>query len=753
MVFVIGACAIFLSPLTGQENRRALENQIPKPVANGTAREVGRYPESARMDVAIGLPLSDKEALKAFIAALYDPTSPDYKRYLTPDQFTERFGASAADYQKVADFLKSSGLTVTAITPNRMLVDVTGSVSDFERVFHFTMGTYQHPSESRQFHAPNVEPSVPLDIPILDVMGLDDYMPPRRMDTRIAPQAKVQSNLITGSGPYGSFQSKDLRAAYAPGVALDGSGQTVGIVQFGPYNPTDITTFEQAVGLPNVPIVNVLLDGVNGIWTPGYNDGEQAGDTEMAISMAPGLSQVLVYEGNNFGDVLNRMATDNAAKQLSTSWGVLPAPSTMDQIFMEFAAQGQAFFAASGDGGSYSSPSTFFSPGGDPYITLVGGTSLTTTGPGGAWLSETAWKYSGGGFDSSYTIPSWQNGISMTANMGSTTFRNYPDVAIVGDTVLFGVNNGQMVVGGGTSGSAPLWAGFLALANQQAAASQKPPVGFLNPTIYALGQGSRYNVDFHDITTGNNTNATNPNLYYAVPGYDLTTGWGTPTGQNMIDDLVGSGAGAPGFSLSLAPYAINVAVGASADTSVAVNPYGGFTSVVGLAVSGLPSGVTASFSPSSTASGSTLTLTVSAFVPAGAYIGTITGSSGLLNQTIAMTLMVATPITPDFTVSASPSILSATLGSTTQSVIEITPVGTFNNPVALSVTGVPQGIAASFSPASTASSSTLTLSVGSQVTPGIYTINIAATSGPLNHVSTVGLYVPASIPAPVPIDL
>jgi subtilase family serine protease len=200
MISLIGALAVAFLPSASAQDRRTLEDQIPKPVASRSVRALGRYPGSARVDVAIGLPLSDKQGLKAFIDALYDPAGPEYKRYLTPDQFTARFGASAADYQKVVDFVKSSGLTVTATTPNRMIVDVTGSVSDFERVFHFTMRTYPHPSEPRSFHAPDVEPSVPLEIPILDIMGLDDNMPPYRMGANSSPRANAQSD-TTGSGP------------------------------------------------------------------------------------------------------------------------------------------------------------------------------------------------------------------------------------------------------------------------------------------------------------------------------------------------------------------------------------------------------------------------------------------------------------------------------------------------------------------------------------------------------------------------
>ena len=736
-------------PLSGADGRRTLDNQIPLPVANGM-RAVGRYPGSARMNVAIGLPLGDKEGLKAFIDALYDPASPAYKSYLTPDQFTARFGATTADYQKVVEFVKSSGLTVTAATPNRMIVDVTGSVSDFERVFQFKMRTYQHPTESRQFHAPDVQPSVPADIPVLDVVGLDDYLLPHRMDVKARPDAVHPET--TGSGPGGGFLAKDLRAAYIAGVTLTGAGQSIGLLEFGPYSTGDVIAYEQATGLPNASVVNVLLDGLNGVWTPGYGDGEQAVDVEMAIAMAPG-AQILVYEGTSGVDIMNRMATDNAARQLSCSWG-FGYSLILEQILMQYAAQGQSFMQSSGDGGTWTTPIN--APGGDPYTTEVGGTSLVTNGPGGAWVSETTWKGSGGGVDSSYPIPSWQAPVSMTTNLGSTRYRNFPDVAMIGDTVIYNIAGGRGGLAGGTSFSSPLFAGVVALANQQAAANLKPPVGFLNPVVYALGQSSRYNLDFHDITVGNNTNTASPNLYYAVPGYDLTTGWGSPTGQNLINDFAGGGSTAQGFTLTVAPYQITVNPGGSGSATVTVLPYGGLSGAVTFAISGLPSGVAAAFTPVSSAAAvgsSTMTLTVPSSVPVGSYIGTIAVSAGLSKQTVAMTLVVVAPVTPDFTISASPSILNAIPGATVQSAIAITPVGTFAGAVSLSVTGAPSGVTASFSPASTAATSSLTLSVGSQVTPGIHILTIAASSGTLSHSSTIGLLVRASAQSATAVDL
>jgi hypothetical protein len=239
--------------------------------------------------------------------------------------------------------------------------------------------------------------------------------------------------------------------------------------------------------------------------------------------------------------MLNRMATDNLAKQLSCSWyqpGAAGNPAA-DQIFQQMAAQGQSFYNASGDNDAYTGLISF--PGDTPYLTQVGGTTLTTTGPGGAWVSETVWNRnngigSGGGISTQYPIPSWQTNINMTPGQGSTTLRNVPDVALTSEGVYVRANGANYNVGG-TSCAAPLWAGFGALINQQAAVSGHAPVGFVTPAIYALGSSPNYTACFHDTTTGNNTNSSSPTKFYAVTGYDLCTGWGTPAGQNLINAL------------------------------------------------------------------------------------------------------------------------------------------------------------------------------------------------------------------------
>jgi hypothetical protein len=125
----------------------------------------------------------------------------------------------------------------------------------------------------------------------------------------------------------------------------------------------------------------------------------------------------------------------------------------------------------------------------------------------------------------------------MINNHGSTTMRNVPDVALTGDNVFVVYSNGISGSFGGTSCASPLWAGFIALVNQQAVANGQATVGFINPAIYTIGKGTNYATDFHDITTGSNTWSGSLTNFYAVPGYDLCTGWGTPAGQSLINAL------------------------------------------------------------------------------------------------------------------------------------------------------------------------------------------------------------------------
>ncbi len=556
---------------------------------------------------------------------------------------------------------------------------------------------------------------------------------------------------VTGSGPGGSYLGSDMRAAYYGGTTLTGTGQAVGILEFGGYNLNDVNaTFTNAGQSYTVPINNVLLDGATG--AAEGDDGEQVLDIVQAIGMAPGLSQVRVYigVGNDDAIILNSMATENIAKQLSISWSWLADDVTTDDaFFQEFAAQGQSIFAASGDEGAFDAAiDPYFYPGEDAYVTAVGGTHLTTNGAGGAWASETAWNSegygSGGGVSpDAIAIPSWQTGVASTANGGSTALRNVPDVAMEGDFDNYNCSLATGCGGGaaGTSFAAPRWAGFLALVNQQAVEAGTAPmggVGAINPQIYAIGAGANYPSDLHDITVGTNDTEGQPVSFNAVSGYDLVTGWGSASGQSLIDALAGPQV--PGYWLTSSSSNLSIAQGASASTTITVTDAGGFSGSVNLAVtSTLPTGVTAAWGTNPTTGTSVLTLTASSTAPGATATVTITGTSGTM--TVSTNLEV-TVHPPSFTLSTSPAVLTVNQGASGTSTVTVNPQYGFSGSVSLAVTSaLPTGVTASWGTNPTSGTSVLTLTASSTAPAATVSVTITGTSGSLTASTTMTLVV------------
>ncbi len=524
-------------------DQRLWSTHVPRLVAQGKLAPLGRVPATNQMRLAISLPLRDPAGLTNLLAAIYNPASPAFHHYLTPVEFTARFGPTPAEYAAVIEFARTNGLMVTANHRNRLLVDVTGSVAAVERAFRVRLSNYRHPREPRNFFAPDSEPVVAAGLPLFHVSGLDNYSVPH-------PNLCVRTNAASapvmshgGSSPYnGSYLGEDFRRAYVPETALTGAGQNVGLLQFDGFYAADITNYANAIGLTNnAPrLVVVSVDG--GVATPGSGNIEVALDLEMVMSMSPGVSNIYVYEAPNpspWVDLLSRMANDNLAKQLSCSWGGGGSDPAAEQIFQQMAAQGQSFFNASGDSDAFTGAVEF--PSDSPNIMQVGGTTLTTD-TNADYISETVWNWGGGqggsgGISGYYSIPYWQLGLDMTTNQGSLARRNLPDVALTADNVYVIYGNGLSNNVGGTSCAAPLWAGLTALVNQQSVQLSQPSVGFMNPALYALARGTNYQSLFNDITTGNNTSVGSPTNFFAVPGYDLCTGLGTPRGTNFINAL------------------------------------------------------------------------------------------------------------------------------------------------------------------------------------------------------------------------
>lgn len=514
-----------------------LTTHVPAAVADGSALMVAEPDPERTLHVAIVLPMRDLAGLDALIRDIYDPANPAYRHYLSVAQFTERFGPTAANYAAALEFFGAQGLKVTGTAANRYMIDATASVATLERVLHVKFGLYQHPAERRLFIAPASEPTVALNVPLLHVVGLDDFTLPT---PRVVHGAEVPDGApsLTGSAPGGWYLGSDIRAAYYGGGPLTGAGQSLGLMELGPYDPTDIEDYFAQFGPPlSTAVVPISTDGSPATCAGKCNDVEQALDIEYAIAMAPALTQVQVYVAATADSVLNRMASDNVSAQLSTSWGWKQEAATDDPIFMEMAVQGQTLLTASGD------YSTLIKSGPWPeesaYITGVGGTDLRTTGPGGAWAGETGWKDSAGGpsVDRAITIPTYQIPFINAANQGSMTLRNVPDIGGDADTLNY-ICAEQKCSGqwGGTSFASPIWGGFVALANQQAAERGAPRIGFLNPLVYALGGHKDYKVLFHDTIGGTS------GLYTAVKGYDLVTGFGSPDGPALIDALLQSAA-------------------------------------------------------------------------------------------------------------------------------------------------------------------------------------------------------------------
>jgi subtilase family serine protease len=559
--FLVRLC-LLLASLQAISGRAANERQsiggvVPKVVP--TLQPVGRLEGSQRLKLAIGVAPRDEQGLDTFIQEVYDPASPNYHSYLAPGQFVERFGPTEQDYQALIDYAKASGLNVTRQYSNRVVLDVEGAVTNIEKALQVTLRTYQHPTESRTFYAPDVEPSLALGVRILHIEGLDNYTRPHPKHTR---HLVDQNTPKLGSAPSGQLWGNDFRDAYVPGTTLTGAGQSVGLVELEGFYPQDITDYENAIGMSvnNRPqLVVVTVDSAAVPNEPGGDNGEECSlDIEIAVAMAPGLSNVYVFEdGDNnlsgnipFDHIFEKMVDYPNVLQFSCSWGgTTQQDPTAETLFKQMAAQGQSFFDASGDGGAFVGTVEF--PSDSPNITQVGGTTLTDGGgPSYPWESEVVWDAgsgprerdpasSSGGISTYYAIPSWQAGISMTENMGSTTMRNTPDVAANANNCYLYTDDGQASGGwAGTSCAAPLWAAFTALVNQQAATNGLAPVGFLNPALYALASGTNYASYFHDITSGNNTWEQSPGQFYAAPGYDLCCGLGTMTGTNLINALV-----------------------------------------------------------------------------------------------------------------------------------------------------------------------------------------------------------------------
>ncbi len=747
-LLAISAIAFAVSVPAHAENQSPVTKHVREVTRTGEARAIGSLPATKVLQLDLVLQLRDRQGLQNFLALAYDPQSPAFHEWITPQEFTERFGPTQKDYDTVIAFAKSHGLEVVGGTRDGFEVQVKGTVANIEKAFNVKMLTFQHPTEDRTFFAPDREPSADLPFQLWHISGMDDFSKPHPLYVKKSDYAKahgldpeaVVSHATTGSGPSASFLGSDMRAAYYGGTALTGAGENLGLFEYEGTDLADLTTYYTNVKQTE-PVTPVLLstDGTSTSCTENSgkcDDTEQTLDMTQIMGMAPGLASLTVYIGSTDTAIISSMTTHSPLPlTIGCSWGWTPAdPSTLDPYFEKMASQGQTFFAASGDSSTWSSSNEAW-PADDANVISVGGTDLTTAAAAGAWKSETAWVDSGGGISpDKIAIPSWQTPVINSTNKGSTTYRNGPDVSANANFSFYVCADQTTCTAnsyGGTSFAAPMWAGYIALADQQAGKG----LGFIDPAMYTIEEGSSYATDFHDITSGTSGS------YSATTGYDLVTGIGSPNGNGLITALAGGGSTSPSYSLSAT--AASVTQGSTGTSTVTVSVAGGFDSAVVFSASGLPSGVTAAFNPTSVtgAGSSTLTFTATSTAATGSFTVTVTGTSGTTVETTTLTLTVNSSVTPGFSLKPASSAVTLAPGKSTTDVITSTAVGGFDSKVTLSYSGEPTGVTVTFSPTSITGTgtSTATIKATAKAKAGTSTITITGTSGTTKETTTITL--------------
>jgi subtilase family serine protease len=570
------------------------------PAVPANAHIAGALPDTTQLHLTVALQPQDPAGLAAFASAVSTPGSAQYRDYITPAEFAQRFGATPAAVQAVETSLRAHGLDPGPVSANSLSIPVTATAGQVGQAFSTSFSRVALASGTSAIvnqQAPSLDSGIASDVQ--SVLGLNTLATAKPLlihahtATALAPQDKA--HVVTG-GPQpcaaassagatqGGYTSDQIAAAYGfSGLYQsgdEGAGQTVAIVELESYDPNDIATFERCYTLNgqavNPLIANIPVDGGAG---SGPGQGEAALDIENVIGLAP-QARIAVYEGPNSGngpyDTMSTIVSQHIAQVVTTSWGEceqLEGFTGSDQasaeniLFQEAAAEGMSIVAASGDSGSedcFPSPSTLQvdDPASQPFVTGVGGTSLRANTTTGARLSEAVWNdgttvgASGGGVSSFWPMPGYQaqappflhviNGNSSGANCAAASgdCREVPDVSADGDPATGYVvywsggppTENPWQVVGGTSAAAPAWAALIALANASVRCAGTT-IGFANPALY-FAAGSAYGSNFNDITTGDNDmTGLNGGLYPAGSGYDMATGLGSPNATALTQSL------------------------------------------------------------------------------------------------------------------------------------------------------------------------------------------------------------------------
>jgi kumamolisin len=527
----------------------------------GLPSSLGPSEPTARVDFDLVLASRDPAASASYAVELYDPSSPHYRSFLTPEQIGQRFGPTDETLARIRGVVEAAGLEVVSMPPQRTRLSVTGEAAAVGAFLGVVIERWQDPRTGVTYHASGADPAVPATLAgvVSGVSGLSPWLPAAAIDPADAPPPPAR-----GLKPADLALAYDYQSLWDEG--FDGTGVNVGILQFGVDTDEDLAVFDAAFGIDGplperVPVNGGLVDA------PADFATEAALDTQVLRAVAPG-AQIIVYGfpvTTGFGAAMDAIVEDGRVQLVSVSYGLCYAPgyASLDQVLdtqraLEAAAiAGVSLFAASGDWGAFSchtfdrtdhQVSVFF-PACTTNVVSVGGTLLDLA-PDGTYRRETGWEDylvtggTGGGValvngpdgERLDPLPSFQQGVSgIDASLNA---RHCPDVAAAadGDTgyLLFetdvetGEPGWKMV--GGTSAAAPFWAGVMALIQQKAQAAGIEQLGFLTPLFYQLAVS--HPDAFHDVVRGGNL------LHDARPGWDEATGLGSPVVSVLADAII-----------------------------------------------------------------------------------------------------------------------------------------------------------------------------------------------------------------------
>jgi subtilase family serine protease len=644
--------------------------------------DTGPAPSSLPMErmILIFKRSADKQAeLDRFLAGLQDPSSPDFHRWLTPEEFGNRFGPSPEDIGAVTGWLTSHGFVVKAVGKGKSWINFSGTVANVEAAFHTSIHIYR--VKGRLYHANAKDPPIPRGLAdvVAGVASLNDF-PRRPMHHGVRPA--VQPDYTSGSthnlSPGDFATIYDVNALYSAGI--DGSGQSIAIV--GRTHPatatTDWATFRSTMGLPANP-PQVIVNGPD----PGDQgtDEDREADLDVEWSGAVAMNATILFvtsRSTRTTDGVDLSAQyivdNNLAPVMSTSFGECEADlgtsgnQFFNNLWQQAAGEGITAFVSSGDSGaagcdadSEAVATLGLAVNGlasTPYNVAVGGTEFNE-GSGTYWsptnnaydtsalsyIPEVVWNESGttsggsdlyatgGGLSIEYTKPSWQ----VAPGVPSNNSRCVPDVALSAaghDAYLVEVQGALQPVYG-TSASSPSMAGLMALVVQKTGA----PQGNANIRFYQLANAQYATggaLVFNDILSGNNS-------VPGVTGFSAGIGYSCTTGLGSIDAYALVMNWAP-FTIAASPNAFSIDQGSAGTSTIQTNLLGDFNSAVALSASGLPTGVSAAFSPATIAApgsgSSTMTITVDPSSPAGTYPVTVIGSSASVNIAATITLVI-----------------------------------------------------------------------------------------------------------------